>query len=296
MTQIALLPERGVVEVAGADRVTFLQGLVSNDVTRAAPGEPGAPGEAVWAALLTPQGRWLADFFILSTDGGEEGRLLLDAPRATVPSLLARLSRYRLRAQVSLRDASEAWQVQAAWGGPAPMAAGSVVAADPRLSGAGWRVLSPAPLAANASAADWQAHRLALGLPEPADLEAEKTLLLEANFDALDGISWTKGCYMGQEVTARTRFRGLVKRRLVPVTIAGEIPAPGTPVLTGTDAVGTLRSACRVGERGGLGLAMLRTDFPAAGPLHCGATELVARPPAWLPLPAPAAQSAKGPA
>ncbi len=301
MTQIALLPERGVVEVTGADRVAFLQGLVSNDVTLAAPGEPNAaPGDAVWAALLTPQGRWLTDFFIFCTDDGEDARLLLDAPRAAIPDLIARLSRYRLRAQASLRDASEAWHVQVAWDGPAPMAAEGVVAADPRLSGAGWRVLSPAPLAANASAADWQARRLALGLPEPADLEAEKTLLLEANFDALDGISWTKGCYMGQEVTARTRFRGLVKRRLVPVTIActlpGEIPAPGTPVLAGTETLGTLRSACRTGPESGLGLAMLRLDFPAAGPLHCGTAELVAHPPAWLPLPAPAARSAKGPA
>ncbi len=93
---------------------------------------------------------------------------------------------------------------------------------------------------------DWDRHRLALGLPDGSrDLEAEKTVLLEAGFDELNGVSWTKGCYMGQELTARTKYRGLVKRRLVPVTVAGSLPLPGTPVLRDGIEVGTMRSGPR---------------------------------------------------
>src|SRR3712207_2289574 len=106
---ITLLPDRGALEVAGEDRVAFLQGLVSNDVAEA------APDRAVWAALLTPQGKWLADFFVFS-DGG---RLLLDCERAQAPILAARLSRFRLRSRVSLRDASGEFAVHAGWGGAA---------------------------------------------------------------------------------------------------------------------------------------------------------------------------------
>src|SRR4051812_28952056 len=170
---IAFLPARGVVEVAGEDRVAFLQGLVSNDVAAA------APGRAVWAALLTPQGKWLADFFILA-DGD---RLLLDCERAQVPMLLQRLSRFRLRSKVAIA-AVEELAVYAAWGG-VPTAQ-AIIAIDPRLPEAGWRLLSAAPLPTTAFEADWDRHRLSLGLPDGSrDLESEKTVLLEAGFDEL---------------------------------------------------------------------------------------------------------------
>lgn len=276
MTQIAPLPARGVVELTGADRIAFLQGLVSNDVTQVEP-SGAEPGRAVWAALLTPQGRWLADFLILA----EGERLLLDCARTAAPEIVARLSRFKLRAEVALRDASEELVVHAAWDGPAPE--GGIVAADPRLPQAGWRVLAPAPLEGSADAAAWDMHRLALGLPEPEDMEAERTLLLEAGFDALGGISWTKGCYMGQEVTARTRFRGLVKRRLVPVEIAGALPAPGSPVVAGETEIGQMRSGRATTPRGGRGLAMLKTEALAATqPLRCGTATLTPNLPEWL--------------
>ena len=175
---MAALPARGVIAVAGEDRVGFLQGLVSNDVARA------APGVAVWSAVLTPQGKWLVDFFILSD--GE--RLLLDVERAQAGTLVPLLSRFRLRSKVTVTDVSAAFHVYAAWG-EAPEADGAVVAPDPRLAAAGWRVLSVGVLPVNASAEDWDAHRLALGLPDgSADLEAEKTVLLEAGFDELGGV------------------------------------------------------------------------------------------------------------
>ena len=194
MTRLAQLPGRGVIAVAGEDRAPFLQGLVSNDVTRA------APGIAVWAALLSPQGKWLSDFFILA-DGD---RLLLDCVGADAPMLVARLSRFRLRSRATVSEASGQLAVHVAWGGRPDLPPGTIAAADPRLPEAGWRILSPMPLPANATAADWDRHRIALGLPDAGDLEMDRTVLLEAGFDELNGISWSKGCYMGQELTART--------------------------------------------------------------------------------------------
>lgn len=269
MSHLTYLPDRGVLEIAGPDRIGFLQGLVSNDVTAV------KPGALVWAAFLTPQGKWLADFFI-GTDGE---RLLLDAERAQIPLLLQKLGRYRLRAQVALRDASDEWAVHAAWGSRPPPPEGGWVAADPRLEEAGWRVYARAPLPGLASFEAWDRHRLALGLPDGSrDLEAEKTVLLEAGFDELNGISWSKGCYLGQELTARTKYRGLVKRRLVPVAITGELPRPGTPVMAEEKQVGEMRSG-----QPGIGLALLRTEA-LDQPLAAGAAKLQPIVPSWMRL------------
>jgi len=272
MTTIASLPHRGVVEVSGEDRADFLQGLVSNDVAEA------GPGRAVWAALLTPQGKFLAEFFVLS----QQDRLLLDCERAQATMLVQRLARYRLRAKVEIRDASAAFGVYAAWDGVPDVSA--ITAPDPRLADAGWRILARTPIPTNATEADWDRHRLGLGLPDGTrDLEPEKTVLLEAGFDELKGLSWTKGCYMGQEITARTHYRGLLKRRLVPVGIEGSPPEPGSAVVRDGLEVGTMRSS-----RDGVGLALLRLDALSA-PLQCGAARLTARIPGWMRLPGPAA-------
>ncbi|HEY8289423.1 MAG TPA: folate-binding protein [Acetobacteraceae bacterium] len=269
MARLAALPGRGVIAVEGEDRVAFLQGLVSNDVAEA------GPGRAVWAALLTPQGKWLADFFILS----DADRLLLDCERGQVPALLQRLSRFRLRSKVTLRTADDL-HVHAAWDG-AP-AVDALAAPDPRLPEAGWRLMAQGPVPTTALEADWDLHRIRLGLPDGSrDLEAEKTVLLEAGFDELHGISWTKGCYMGQELTARTRYRGLVKRRIVPVGVEGGLPEPGTPIRHGEREAGTMRSG-----RGGVGLALLRLDSLTAR-LTCGDAVLTPNVPAWMQLPAP---------
>lgn len=266
----AVLPDRGVVAVAGSDAVTFLQGLVSNDVALAGNGP-------VWAALLTPQGKWLADFFILRD--GE--RLLLDCERAQAPFLVQHLTRFRLRSKVTLADESAAWDVLAGWDGAAPPRAPG--GCDPRLAEAGWRALLPAGTAAGeADAAAYDLHRLRLGLPDGSrDLESGRTVLLEAGFDELNGVSWSKGCYMGQELTARTKYRGLVKRRLVPVAVDGPLPEPGTPALLDGAEVGAIRSG-----RGDRALALLRIEAIRAGrPLACGDATLRPDPPSWMVLP-----------
>lgn len=272
---ITLLTGRGVVEVAGPDRVGFLQGLVSNDVAAA------GPGRAVWAALLTPQGKWLADFFILA----EAERLLLDAEAAQVPLLVQRLSRFRLRAKVTLRDASADFTVLAGWGGAVPPP-GTLSAPDPRLPEAGWRALVAQQVAADATEADYDLHRLRLGLPDGSrDLEPEKSVLLEGGFDELGGVSWTKGCYMGQELTARTKYRGLLKRRIIPVRVEGGLPPAGTPVLRDGVEVGVMRSA-----RDGHGLALLRLDAVVPGvTLTADGALLTPFVPGWMKLPVPAA-------
>ena len=258
---IARLPDRAVLEVSGDDRVAFLQGLVSNDVTGA------IPGRAVWAALLTPRGKWLADFFIVAD--GE--RLLLDVEAAQAAMLAQKLTRFRLRSKVAIAPAP--LLVHVGWDEPAPERA----VADPRLPAAGWRLLSAESIATTATPEDYDRHRLRLGLPGGSlDMEAEKTTLLEAGFDPLHGVSWTKGCYMGQELTARTKYRGLLKRQLIPLQIEGPLPAPGTPVLADGAEVGKMRSG-----RDGWGLALLRID--ALGkPLQCGEAVVTPVVPVWL--------------
>jgi folate-binding protein YgfZ len=268
MVQIAPLA-RGVIAVSGPDRVNFLNGLVSNDIALA------APGRAVWAALLTAQGRYVTDFFTFA-DGD---RLLLDAPAAAVPELLKKLSRYRLRAAVALDDLSETLSVYAVWDGVPPEV--PITAPDPRLRCAGFRLISSEKLETNATADAYAAFRLGLGLPDgPPDLEPDKTLLLEAGFDELNGVNWQKGCYMGQELTARTKYRGLVKRRLVPVELDGAILLPGTPVLAEGAEVGTIRSSA-----GMLALASLRIDA-LQKPLIAGSSLVTPKIPAWMKLPA----------
>lgn len=268
--KVAPLPGRRVVRVSGGDRVGFLQGLVSNDVALA------GPGRAVWAALLSPQGKYLADFFVVAA-----GEFLLLEVDGTQAALVAqRLARFRLRADVAVAETD--LRVWAGWDGaprPAEMPDGPVVFDDPRLPEAGWRAIGAGGPEGNAALGAYEAHRIALGLPDGArDLEPEKSVLLEAGFDELHGVSWTKGCYMGQELTARTRYRGLVKRRLLGVE-AASLPAPGTPVMAGEREVGTLRSVA-----GGRGLALLRLEA-IAEPLEAAGVALNVVVFPWMRLP-----------
>jgi tRNA-modifying protein YgfZ len=255
------LPDRAVLAVSGEDRAAYLQGLVSADVTRA------APGRCLWSALLTPQGKYLADFFIHATADA----LLLDLAADQAEAVRGRLLRFRLRSKVAIEPLPLA--VHVAW----PDAPAGAVP-DPRLPDAGFRLLADAPRGTDPVEA-WERHRIPLGLPEPRDHEPEKTVLLEAGFDELGAIAWDKGCWMGQELTARTRYRGLVKRRLVPVAVAGALPPPGTPVLdeAGQD-VGTVRSGIDQVALATLRLDALRLPLIAAG------APLTPRIPGWMQL------------
>jgi folate-binding protein YgfZ len=266
---LAHLPARAVLYLTGGDRVGFLNGLVSNDVALA------APGRAIWAALLTAQGKWLADFFILATADA----LLIDCEAAQAEMLASRLTRYKLRADIHL--AASPLHVATAWGGTQDLPEGTIAAPDPRLPGAGWRVLCPSLPPATASFDDWDRHRIGLGLPDGSrDLEPEKTVLLEAGFDELNGVSWTKGCYMGQELTARTRYRGLVKRRLVPVSATLPLPDAGTPVFSHDKEVGQIRSS-----NGSAGLALLRLEALHSNALISNEKSISIHIPPWARIP-----------
>ncbi len=270
MSYLAHLPDRAVIALRGEDRIKFLQGLVSNDVAAA------SPGEAVWAALLTPQGRWKADFFIFADP--DEPCLLLDCASCQAEMIIATLSKFRLRSDVTLQLTR--LEVHVAWGALPDVVTveNAIVAQDPRVPEAGWRLLLPERShAAKSDASAYDLHRLVLGLPDGIrDCEPEKTLLLEANFDLLNGISWTKGCYMGQELTARTRYRGLVKKRLIPIASEAPVSSPGTPVFAEGTEAGQIRSG-----RDHCGLAFLRPEAIDKY-LVAEGHRIVPRVPAWM--------------
>jgi folate-binding protein YgfZ len=289
-----MLEDRGVLAVEGADARGFLQALVSNDIIHV------TDERAVYTALLTPQGKFLHDFFVAACGDS----LLLDCEAARRDDLKRRLGIYRLRSKVTLTDRSDEMAVAVIFGegaaraldladapGTARPADGGVFFVDPRLAEAGVRAVLPrdaatswlqlASLAAG-ERADYERLRIALGLPDGSrDMEVEKAILLENGFDELHGVDWDKGCYIGQELTARTRYRGLVKKRLVPVAVDGPLPPPGTPVRLGEREVGQIRSSA-----GGLALALIRLE--ALGGADSNATTLTAgkakvapQKPAW---------------
>lgn len=280
----ALIPltDRAVIAVGGEDRVSFLQGLVTNDVTQA------APDRALWSALLTAQGKFLHEFFIIAD--GEH--LLLECESARREDLLRRLRMFKLRAKVNLADLSDRLAVFARLDGESDAVPGrlwredgdGIAYTDPRHAGLGTRLILPAGRVADATGdkAAWEQRRLALGLPDGSrDMLVEKSILLENGFDELHAIAWTKGCYVGQELTARTKYRGLVKKRLVPVRLAGSLPAPGTPVMAAEREVGEIRSGA-----GDLALALIRLDaLNGPDPLQAGETQVHPTPPDWLVLP-----------
>jgi folate-binding protein YgfZ len=285
--RFSLLPHRSVIAIGGDDRVEFLQGLISNDTTKV------APGRAIWAALLTPQGRFLNDMFVV--DGGD-GTLLLETERERAAALSKKLTLYKLRSKVTVEDRSAAMEVAAVFGTDAEKVLpidGTISFVDPRLGDLGVRVLAPTGNAAGllqarglaeAPVDDYDTLRLSLGVPDGSrDLPVEKALLLESGFDELNGVDWKKGCYMGQELTARTKYRALVRKRLFPVRIEGALPASGTTIELDGQDVGELRSGA--GERA---IAMLRLDAArSGGALTAGGARIVPEFPAWMRLPEP---------
>jgi tRNA-modifying protein YgfZ len=269
LAKMALLPDRGVVRVAGPDAEKFLNGTITADLDLL------ARQAAVHSALLTPQGKMLFEFFVTKAPGGE-GAFLLETGGDLAEGLVKRLRMYMLRAKVTLEDVSGAFAVAAAWDGPPPAGDKLIVYEDPRLAEMGFRVLAPLPpgFAAGPGAVesagewmtddDYHAHRIALGVPEAGkDFAIGDTFPHEADLDLLNGVSFEKGCFIGQEVVSRMRHRGNVRKRVVPVEVLveAEAEAPlrsGAPVMLGEAEIGRIGSVA-----GARALALIRLDRAA---------------------------------
>ena len=263
LPKIARLDNRALVRVAGEDWRPFLHNLLTHDV------EALAAGELRFAALLTPQGKFLHDLFVLA---GEDGGWL-DVQASHREALLKRLGLYRLRAKVTIEPAEGG--VFAQWDATEP---GAGWAADPRLPQLGFRAIA-ADEPVNATADDYDAHRLALGVPDPARDCDERTFPIEADFDLLDGIDFRKGCFIGQETTSRMKRRGTIKSRMLPIAFDGPPPPPGAEVLAGSLRAGEVLSG-----RDGRAMALLRLDRIADAQLTVDGRPVRVDPPAWLPV------------
>jgi len=261
----AELESRALIAVSGADWRSFLQGLLTQDVERL------APGEARLAALLTPQGRLLWDLFLI----GREDGAWLDVAREHRAAIVQRLSMYRLRAKVEI--APDAAVVSALFLDPPP-GGEHLFVRDPRLPELGLRGYGAAAPAAAAQAneAAYDAYRLSLGVPGPADWGSEKTYPIEANFDLLHGIDFKKGCFVGQETTSRMKRRGQIKTRMLPIAFDGEAPPRGAEVLAGELRAGEVLSGA-----GGRAMALLRLDR-IGGALTVDGRPVRVERPAWI--------------
>lgn len=253
---IAHLDDRAVLRIAGTEARGFLHGLLTADLDTLAPDRP------LYAGLLSPQGKALFDMLLF--DAGNT--VLIDVAAPHAEALAKRLAMYRLRKAVTIEATTLA--VLAAWG------ADSGATPDPRFAPLGSRWIATTTAAPGAEAYD--AHRLAIGVPGSADIGSDELLWLETGADLLNGVSFTKGCYVGQENTARMHHRDKVRRRLVPVTFDGE-GTPGAPILDAAGRpAGTLRS-----HRAGAGIAHLRIEA-AAQPLSLADAPLTVQRPTWL--------------
>ncbi|MBI2713980.1 MAG: folate-binding protein YgfZ [Rhizobiales bacterium] len=282
--QAALLPERGVVKVAGEDARRFLNGLATNDIAKL------APGQARFAALLTPQGKIIVDFIVVEAAPEDGGGFFLDCPCVLAPALVEKLNFYRLRAKVTVEDLSQSLGVMALWPGSADSEYG-LCYADPRHPGLGTRIMLPPQLATEAAAdlgasltdADaYDMHRIALGVPRGGtDFIYGDTFPHEADMDQLSGVDFDKGCYIGQEVVSRVEHRATARSRVVPIAYDEYSPMPGIPVMAGDKQIGMLGSTAK-----GRGLALLRLDrvadaLAAGTQLTAGGIAIRVVKPAW---------------
>ncbi|MEL6979672.1 MAG: folate-binding protein [Pseudomonadota bacterium] len=277
-------PERSILSVAGADAESFLQGLLTNDVAAA------SAERAVYAALLTPQGKFLADALLWRP---EPERFVLDMAAAFAPDLKKRFALYKLRSAVTIEDAADLGAL-ALWAEAAPSEALaraaqetareiSAVASgpDPRVAALGWRLIAPrdsiSRLAPAATTDEFQAYerkRIAEGVPAAGlDLRPNDGFVLEYGFERLQGVDFQKGCFVGQEIVARMKHKSTLKKGLYRLRYEGPDPAPGDEILSDGKPAGSVGSAL-----GGAALGLLRIDR-AAGALSAGAATITAAEP-----------------
>lgn len=258
MGRTTLLPDRSVVAVSGVTARDFLQGLITNDL------ENMSPGAAVYAGLLTPQGKIIHDFLVVEIAAD---RFLIDCAKDRAPDLLKRLKLYRLRAKLDLE--STPFAVMAAWDSEEapPVPPSAIKFRDPRLAELGYRIFAePNALStANAGPEEYHGHCIRLGVPVSADLPPDQVFALDVGFEELHGVSFRKGCYVGQEVTSRMKHRSTARRRIMIAEMSPPLPPPGTPITADGRELGIF--ATGVGSKA---LAHVRLDRLEAAEAHGG--------------------------
>ncbi len=250
-SESTLLSDRGVLRVSGPHAETFLQDIVTNDVTKLASGQAG------YAALLTPQGKILFDMIIIAVEAEGTRAVLIDCERHQASELAKRLGFYKLRAKVTIEDLSDTTAVVAYLDGPAPGASGILVR-DPRSDALGYRAYVPREAVAglNTDMSGYETRRIEAGVPKGGvDFAYGDAFPHEANFDRINGVDFNKGCYIGQEVVSRMQHRATTRKRVVKVSFSGDAPPPGTEIKAGDMLIGTMGSSA-----GRHGLAMVRLD------------------------------------
>ena len=271
----AFLDDRAVLAISGAQARDFLQGLVSNDISGGL-----APGAGLYTALLSPQGKILFDFLVIEGDGA----LLLDVARDSRDALLKKLKMYRLRSKVEIEARDPLGVYVNLKGHPdnriASYADRAVTFADPRFTGLGLRSIgATAEMPANLPGPrGYHQHRLELGIPEGADFGFEKIFALDAGLAELNGVSFTKGCYIGQELTSRMKHRATSRKRILTVT--AEVPLPGDGAVTkGGTEIGEL-----ISSHGQTGFALVRLDRleESSGDIMAAQIPVALHKPAWL--------------
>jgi len=282
----AFLPDRGVVKVAGEDARNFLNGLITTDVDRL------KPGLGRFGALLTPQGKIIVDFLITEVPAGHGGGFLIDCPKALADTLATKLKFYKLRAKVTVEKLDLG--VLAAWDGQ-PAAQPDLAFTDPRNAELGTRILIPEDLKQKLSdligadlvdAADYEAHRIALGVPRGGlDFMYSDAFPHETNMDRLAGVDFDKGCYVGQEVVSRMQHRGTARTRSIKVLLDDVAPEVGVSVMAGDKQVGTMGSSAQ-----GKGIALVRIDrvadaLDAGQPITAGGLALTLADPETVRIP-----------
>ncbi|XP_055968342.1 putative transferase CAF17, mitochondrial [Sorex fumeus] len=300
------LEARGLLRVRGPDATPFLLGLLTNELPLPPPAGAGpAPARAGYAHFLNVQGRTLYDVIMyrLPESAGQAPAFLLECDSSVLDALQKHLALYRIRRKVTVELCPElrVWGVLPSAPGVGAATAlqeaaegGSILARDPRTACMGWRLLTQdegstlVPGSQLGHPQDYHRHRYQQGVPEGVrDLPPGVALPLESNLAFMNGVSFTKGCYMGQELTARTHHMGVIRKRLFPVQLCGPLPAagidPGSPVLTES---GQAAGKYRAGQ-GDVGLALLRSE-KIKGPLHIrtadsGRVTLTASVPDWWP-------------
>lgn len=251
MSTCVFLADRAILKLEGQDARTFLQGLITNDIDTLAPAKP------LYAGLLTAQGKIITDFILMQA--GEA--ILIDCAAPQSEDLAARLKKFRLRAKVGIEERGADLTVISAPQAPPESLPAVAAAPDPRLPELGWRWILETSLLPSLDLEQephpaYDRHRIECGVPDSVlDLRPETYFPLDCNFEELNGVAFAKGCYVGQELTARMKHRATARKRILPVASAAGLPAHGTPLKSGDTEIGEM-----LGSQGPIGLAILRLD------------------------------------